>query len=81
MVGLERIFEPMARARVEQTLEITAGPLQPVGELDRVRRMYVVIDETVNDTPNPAIRRVDLAVGDARDPSRVLTRLTAYVSQ
>ena len=41
----------------------------------------LVIDETVNDTPNPTIRRVDLAVADARDPNRVLTRLTAYVSQ
>lgn len=41
----------------------------------------LVIDEAVSETPNPAIRRVDLAVGDARDPNRVLTRLTAYVSQ
>src|SRR5688572_19137595 len=43
--------------------------------------LALVIDEAVNDTPNPTIRRVDLAVGDARDPSRVLTRLTAYVAQ
>ena len=43
--------------------------------------LALVIDETVNETPNPAIRRVELAVGDARDPNRVLTRLTAYVSQ
>jgi len=41
----------------------------------------LVIDEAVSETPNPVIRRVDLAVGDARDPNRVLTRLTAYVSQ
>ena len=41
----------------------------------------LVIDETVTDTPNPVIRRVDLAVADARDPDRVLTRLTAYVSR
>jgi hypothetical protein len=40
-----------------------------------------VIDETVTETPNPTIRRVDLAVADARDAQRVLTRLTAYVSQ
>ena len=40
-----------------------------------------VIDETVSDTPNPVIRRVDLAVADARDSQRVLTRLTAYVSR
>jgi general secretion pathway protein I len=38
------------------------------------------IEETVSDTPNPVIRRVDLAVAEARDPSRVLTRLTGYVS-
>ena len=43
--------------------------------------LALVIDETVSDTQNPTIRRVDLAVGDARDPNRVLTRLTAYVSQ
>ena len=43
--------------------------------------LALVIEETVSETPNPAIRRVDLAVGDARDPNRVLTRLTAYVSQ
>jgi general secretion pathway protein I len=38
------------------------------------------IEETVTETPNPAMRRVDLAVSDARDPNRVLTRLTAYVT-
>jgi general secretion pathway protein I len=43
--------------------------------------LALVIDETVTDTPNPVIRRVDLAVADARDPNRVLARLTAYVSQ
>jgi general secretion pathway protein I len=43
--------------------------------------LALVIDETVTDTPNPIIRRVDLAVSDARDPARVLGRMTAYVSQ
>jgi general secretion pathway protein I len=43
--------------------------------------LALVIDETVTDTPNPVIRRVDLAVADARDSQRVLTRLTAYVSK
>ena len=38
------------------------------------------IEETVSETPNPVVRRVDLAVAEARDPSRVLTRLTGYVS-
>jgi general secretion pathway protein I len=42
--------------------------------------LELVVDETVSDTPNPAIRRVDLAVADARSPQRVLTKLTAYVS-
>jgi general secretion pathway protein I len=43
--------------------------------------LALVVEETVSDTPNPTIRRVDLAVADARDPNRVLSRLTAYVSQ
>ena len=42
--------------------------------------LALAIDETVSDTPNPAIRRVDLAVS-LRDSSRVVSRLTAYVSQ
>lgn len=37
------------------------------------------VEETVEDTPNPTIRRVSLAISDARDTRRVLTRLTAYV--
>ena len=39
------------------------------------------VEETTTNTANPIIRRVDLAVSDARDTNRVLTRLTAYVSQ
>ncbi len=39
------------------------------------------VEETVSETPNPTIRRVDLAVTDGRDPARVLARLTGYVSQ
>jgi general secretion pathway protein I len=42
--------------------------------------LSLAIDETVTDTANPGIRRVDLAVAEARNPTRVLTRLTAYVS-
>ena len=42
--------------------------------------LALVIDETVSETPNPAIHRVDLAVSQ-RDAPRVLTRLTAYVSR
>lgn len=43
--------------------------------------MALVIDETVAQTPNPTIRRVDLVVAEARAPDRVLTRLTAYVAR
>lgn len=43
--------------------------------------MSLVIDETVTETPNPAIRRVELSVAEARDTARVITRLTAYVAQ
>ena len=43
--------------------------------------MALVIDERVSDTPNGLIRRVDLAVADARSPDRVITQLTAYVAQ
>jgi general secretion pathway protein I len=39
------------------------------------------VEETVSDTANPTIKRVDLAISDARDTGRVLTRLTAYVAQ
>ena len=38
------------------------------------------MEETVTQTPNPAIRRIDLAVSAARDPGRIITRITAYVS-
>ena len=41
----------------------------------------LVIEEVVTSTPNPTIRRVDLSTADARDPNRVLAKLTAYVAQ
>jgi len=43
--------------------------------------LALAVEETISTTPNPTIRRVDLAVTDARDPARVLARLTGYVSQ
>ncbi|HUI99362.1 MAG TPA: type II secretion system minor pseudopilin GspI [Usitatibacter sp.] len=43
--------------------------------------LALAIDETVSDTSNPTMRRVDLAVADARDPARVLTQLTGYVAR
>lgn len=41
----------------------------------------LTISETVSDTANPAIRRVDIAVADARDPGRTLATLSAFVGQ
>ena len=60
-----RIFPPTASSR----LTTAQGGLA------------LVVDETVTETPNPTIRRVDLAVAEARDGGRVLARLTAYVAQ
>jgi len=41
----------------------------------------LVIEEVVTSTPNPTLRRVDLSAADAKDPNRVLAKLTAYVEQ
>lgn len=43
--------------------------------------LSLAIAQTVADTPNPAIRRVDLAVSDAREPGRVLVKLTAFLAR
>ena len=43
--------------------------------------LAMLVDETVADTPNPSIRRIDYAVADARDPGRRLATLTAFVGQ
>ena len=43
--------------------------------------LALTLAETVSDTPNPTIRRVDIAVAEARRPDRVLATLTAYVAQ
>jgi general secretion pathway protein I len=59
-----RAFPPAATARLEA---------QQAG-------LALVIQETVTETPNPSIRRVDLTVAEARRPERVLTTLTAYVT-
>ena len=59
-----RIFPPLATSR----LTAQQGGLA------------LAIEETVTETPNPGIRKVDIAVADARTPERVVARLTAYVS-
>jgi general secretion pathway protein I len=43
--------------------------------------MSLVLQETVAGTPNPTIRRVELAVSDAADPGRVLATQTAFLLQ
>jgi general secretion pathway protein I len=63
-IRARRIFPAAAEAKYD----VTQGGLA------------LVIDEVVTETPNPVIRKVDLAVADARDPARILTHLTAYVS-
>lgn len=39
------------------------------------------VEETVSETPNPTLRRVDVAVAEAADRTRVLARLTGYVAR
>ncbi len=41
--------------------------------------LTLVVQETVADTPNPTIRRVDFAVSDARVPGRVLSTHSAFL--
>ena len=64
--------------------EVRARRLFPAAATTRLTAeqggLALAIEEVVSETPNPTIRRMDLAVSDARDPNRVLTRLTAYVS-
>jgi general secretion pathway protein I len=72
-------------AAENRVAELRARRIYPPASTTRMNveqgGMALVVDETVTDTANPIIRRVDLAVADARDPGRVLTRLTAYVAQ
>lgn len=68
-----RIAEIRAR-RVFPALSTTRLTTEQAG-------MALVVEETVSETPNPAIRKLELAVAGSRAPDRVLARLTAYVSQ
>jgi general secretion pathway protein I len=65
--------------------EIRARRLFPMTATTRYEatqgNLALVINEVVSETANPVIRKVDLAVADARDPSRILTQLTGYVSR
>lgn len=72
-------------AAQNRVAEIRARGLFPPAATTRLATeqggLALAIEETVTDTPNPALRRIDLAVADARDPGRVLTRLTAYAAR
>ena len=37
--------------------------------------------ESVSGTPNPAFRRIEIVVADAREPDYVLARLTGFLGQ
>jgi general secretion pathway protein I len=71
-------------AAQNRVAEIRARRIFPAVSTNRTQAeqggLALVIDEVVTDTPNPLIHRIDLAVADARDPARILTRLTAYVA-
>ena len=72
-------------AAQNRVAEIRARRIFPLPATSRLATeqggLALSVEETVSETPNPTIRRVDLAVSDARDPGRVLTRLTAYVAR
>ena len=72
-------------AAENRVAELRARRIFPAATASRLTTeqggLALVVDETVTETPNPTIRRVDLAVAEARDGGRVLARLTAYVAQ
>ncbi len=72
-------------AAENRVAEMRARKLFPAAATNRYDTtqggLALVIEETVTDTSNPTMRRVDLAVSEARDPARVLSRLSAYVAQ
>jgi general secretion pathway protein I len=72
-------------AAQNRVAEVRARQVFPAAATTRLTTeqggLGLALEETVSDTPNPTIRRMDIAVADARDPNRILARLTAYVSQ
>jgi general secretion pathway protein I len=72
-------------AAENRVAEMRARKLFPAAATNRYDAtqggLALVIEETVTDTANPTMRRVDLAVSEAKDPARVLSRLSAYVAQ
>lgn len=89
-VAIDGAFETRQRllatwAAENRLAELRARRIFPMTATTRYEatqgNLALVIHETVSDTANPVIRKVDLAVADARDPARVLTQLTGYVSR
>ena len=70
-----------AQNRIAELRARRAFPSATSSRIDATEAgLALAIDETVSETPNPAIRRVDLAVS-LRDSNHIVTRLTAYVAQ
>jgi general secretion pathway protein I len=71
-------------AAENRVAEVRARRIFPALATTRVNAeqggLAITLDEVVSETPNPTIRRLDIAAADARDPNRILARLTAYVS-
>jgi general secretion pathway protein I len=72
-------------AAQNRVAELRARRLFPAAATTRLStqqgNLALVMEETVTDTPNPTIRKVEIAVAQAAAPERIVTRLTAYVSQ
>jgi general secretion pathway protein I len=66
-----RVAEMRAR-KLFPAAAVTAATVEQGG-------LSLVVQETVAETPNPTIRRVDLAVSDAREPGRVLATHAAFL--
>ena len=68
-----RIAEMRARS-LYPSPAVTTTPVEQGG-------LAFVIRETVEDTPNPTIRRLELAVSDAAEPGRVLATQVAFLAR
>ena len=66
-----RVAEMRARS-LFPAAAVTAATVEQGG-------LALVVQETVAETANPTIRRIDLAVSDAREPGRVLATHAAFL--
>jgi general secretion pathway protein I len=56
------------------------GPSTSMATVDQ-GGLSLVVRETVAETPNPTIRRLELSVSDAADPARVLATQVAFLAR